>query len=109
MGFASGARVGVRIFRKQGVRMGAFVRLLLPVIIVAMLSVTTAVPGQGQSGNTAPLRGGPPVGFNVLPPLPPNGFYAWCETPRGLCMVQGNAPIAPGSLCHCAEYAGRTG
>jgi len=81
-------------------------RLLLPVIVIAMLSVTTT--GRGQAGNTATLRGGAPLGFNVLPPLPPNGFQAWCETPRGLCVVQGNAPIAPGSLCHCAEYAGRT-
>ena len=83
-------------------------RLHLAVIIAAMLSIGTAVPGRSQSGNTAPLFGGAPVGFNVLPPLPPSGFYAWCETPRGLCMVQGNAPIAPASLCHCAEYAGHT-
>jgi hypothetical protein len=83
-------------------------RLLLPAITIATLSVITAVPGRSQAGNTAPLRGGAPIGFNVLPPLPPNGFYAWCETPRGLCVVQGKAPIAPESLCHCAEYAGRT-
>jgi hypothetical protein len=83
-------------------------RLLLPWIIFAALSIIPAGPAQGQ-GNVVPLRGGSPVGFNVLPALPPNGFYAWCETPRGVCMVQGNAPIAPDSLCHCAQYAGRTG
>jgi hypothetical protein len=83
-------------------------RLLFPTIIVAMLIVVSVVPIRSQSVNTAPLRGAPPVGFNVLPPLPPKGFYAWCETPEGICVVQGDAPIAPGSLCHCAQYEGRT-
>jgi hypothetical protein len=83
-------------------------RLLFPVITIAILTVTSATPGRSQSVNTAPLRGGPPVGFNVLPPLPPNGFYGWCETSPGLCIVQGNAPIAPRSICHCAQYEGRT-
>jgi hypothetical protein len=83
-------------------------RLLLSVSIVAILTIAASVLGRGQAGNMGPLRGGPPIGFNTLPPLPPNGFYAWCQTPRGLCAVQGNAPIAPGSSCHCAEYAGRT-
>jgi hypothetical protein len=83
-------------------------RLLLPVLAVALLSITSAVPGQGETNNTAPLVGGPPGLFNVLPPLPPTGFHAWCETPEGLCLVQGNAPIAPGSLCHCAQHEGRT-
>jgi hypothetical protein len=95
--------------RKVGRAREAFMRLLSMVIVIALLNVGGAVPGRGQARNTAPLRGGAPSGFIVLPPLPPNGFYAWCETPRGLCVVQGNAPIAPGSLCHCAEYAGRTG
>lgn len=83
-------------------------RLLLPAITLAMFTITSAAPSEGQSVNTVPLRGGPPVGFNILPPLPPNGFYAWCGTPEGVCMVQGNAPIAPASLCHCAQYEGRT-
>jgi hypothetical protein len=80
----------------------------LPLIVAAILNVVVAAPSEGQRNNTAPLRGPAPVGFNVLPNLPPTGFYAWCETPRGLCLVQGQAPIAPGSLCHCAEFAGRT-
>jgi hypothetical protein len=84
-------------------------RLLLPGIMLAALGTIPPGPAQGQSGNVVPLRGGPPAGFNILPPLPPNGFYAWCETPRGVCRVQGNAPIAPDTLCHCAQYAGRTG
>lgn len=46
--------------------------------------------------------------WNVLPPLPPASFYVWCNTARGLCQVQGNAPIAPAAVCHCAEHAGRT-
>lgn len=83
-------------------------RLLLSVIIVALFIVSSSVPGRSQSANTMPLRGAPPVGFNVLPPLPPKGFYAWCQTPEGLCVVQGNAPIAPGSVCHCAQHEGRT-
>jgi hypothetical protein len=83
-------------------------RLLFLAITIAIFATISAMPGRSQSVNTALLRGGPPVGFNVLPPLPPNGFYAWCETPQGLCMVQGNAPIAPRSLCHCALYEGRT-
>jgi hypothetical protein len=85
------------------------VRSPLPVIVVALVNVAVVPPGLAQAGNTAPLRGSAPVGFNVLPSLPPQGFHAWCETPRGLCLVRGNAPIAPASVCHCAEYAGRTG
>jgi hypothetical protein len=78
-------------------------------VVVTLLSVTTVLPVLGEArSNSAELQGGTPIGFNVLPRLPPTGFHAWCETPRGLCLVQGNAPIAPGSLCHCAEYAGRT-
>jgi hypothetical protein len=77
--------------------------------VVTLLSVAAGLPVLGEAGNnTAALQGGAPIGFNVLPRLPPTGFHAWCETPRGLCLVQGNAPIAPGSVCHCAEYAGRT-
>lgn len=81
---------------------------LAPIFAAVILVVAMNVPGGGQTANTAPLRGGPPIGFNVLPPLPPDGFYAWCQSERGLCAVQGNAPIPPGSLCHCAEYRGRT-
>ena len=81
----------------------------LPLIFAAMLNAIAAVPSAGQGNNTTPLQGGAPAGFNVLPNLPPTGFYAWCETPHGLCLVQGQAPIAPASLCHCAEFAGRTG
>jgi hypothetical protein len=82
-------------------------RLALAVSTI-VLSVVPLTSGRSQAANTAPLRGGPPSAYNVLPPLPPNGFYAWCETSRGVCPVRGNAPISPGSLCHCADYAGRT-
>jgi hypothetical protein len=82
-------------------------QLVLPIVVVAVVAVAPGARGQ-ERANGPPLIGGPPVGFNILPPLPPNGFYAWCETPRGLCVVQGIAPIAPRSLCHCAEYEGRT-
>ena len=78
------------------------------VTIIVALSIAPSVTGVGQGRNTATLNGGPPTGYNVLPPLPPRGFYAWCETPRGVCPVQGNAPIPPRSLCHCAENIGRT-
>jgi hypothetical protein len=61
-----------------------------------------------QSLEAAELAGGQPVRFNMLPPLPPNGFFAWCQTPPGLCIVQGSAPVAPGTSCHCADYSGRT-
>jgi len=84
-------------------------RPLLSLTIFVLLDVITVASGTGQASNSAPLQGKAPVGFNVLPSLPPSGFYAWCETSRGLCLVQGNAPIAPSSLCHCAEHAGRTG
>jgi hypothetical protein len=84
--------------------MKRFVRIFAGVIFVA----GTNVPGSSQTANTAPLRGGAPIGFNILPPLPPDGFYAWCQTERGLCVVRGNAPIPSGSSCHCAEYPGRT-
>jgi hypothetical protein len=79
-----------------------------------LLYLASAGPVQSQTlpsaprGNTAVLRGKDPIMWNTLPPLPPAGFYAWCSTPRGLCPVQGNAPIAPGSGCHCGEHAGRT-
>jgi hypothetical protein len=82
-------------------------RLLL--IMILLLDVAATTPGWSQPMNVAPLRGGPPFNFNVLPPLPATGFYAWCETPHGLCVVQGSAPISPGSVCHCAEFEGRTG
>src|SRR3954469_12294356 len=85
------------------------IRPPLPLIIIVLVNVVGAMPGRGQAGNSAPLQGAAPVGFNILPSLPPRGFHAWCETPRGLCVVKGNAPIAPASLCHCGEYAGRTG
>jgi hypothetical protein len=87
----------------------SFMRPVLPLMTIALLNIISAAPGRGQASNTVPLQGAAPVGFNVLPNIPPNGFYAWCETPRGLCLVKGNAPIAPASVCHCAEYAGRTG
>ena len=64
--------------------------------------------GQERAQNAGVLHGGQPFKHNVLPDLPPSGFYAWCNTPRGVCMVQGNAPIAPGSLCSCGDYSGRT-
>ena len=83
-------------------------RLALLTVAIAMMFAGVVSPVRCQSGNTAPLIGGPPVGFIVLPALPPNDFHAWCETPRGVCVVQGNAPIAPGSACHCAEYEGHT-
>jgi hypothetical protein len=83
-------------------------RFLTGSLTVAILCVVSVAPSKGQSINKSPLNGGPPVGFNVLPPLPPTGFYAWCGTAQGLCLVQGNAPIAPGSTCHCAQYEGRT-
>jgi hypothetical protein len=82
-------------------------RPLPGIIAIAVTVAISAAPSRGQT-NTSPLRGSAPAGFQVLPPLPPTGFYAWCATRRGLCMVQGNAPIAPGSLCHCAEFEGRT-
>jgi hypothetical protein len=58
--------------------------------------------------NTLPLRGGEPFKHNVLPETPPNGFYAWCSTSHGICLVQGDAPIAPGSPCYCGPYTGHT-
>jgi hypothetical protein len=61
-----------------------------------------------QAIEAAELTGGQPVRFNMLPPLPPNGFFAWCQTSPGFCIVQGNAPIASGTSCHCADYLGRT-
>jgi hypothetical protein len=83
---------------------------MCPKIIALIATVAISfVPGRGQPvNNAATLRGDAPAGFQVLPPLPPTGFYAWCRTSRGLCLVQGGAPIAPGSLCHCAEFEGRT-
>jgi hypothetical protein len=81
---------------------------------ILVLCLTSPTDGRSQSqqgtkgGNTAPLRGGAPMMWNILPSLPPTGFHAWCNTGRGLCPVQGNAPIAPGSACHCADQAGRT-
>jgi hypothetical protein len=77
-------------------------------ILTLMSIVAVAALGWSQSANTASLQGEAPFNFNVLPPLPPNGFYAWCETPHGICAVRGNAPIPPGSVCHCAEFEGRT-
>ena len=77
--------------------------------LATMAGVAIATPGWSQGANTASLRGGAPFNFNVLPPLPPSGFYAWCETSHGLCAVRGNAPIPPGSVCHCAEFEGHTG
>jgi hypothetical protein len=79
---------------------------LLLAAAVVVISVVEPVPSRSQPDNT--LRGGSPLGFIVLPPLPPAGFYAWCETPRGLCVVQGRSPIAPRSTCSCGEYAGHT-
>ena len=76
--------------------------------VVVLLNIIIAVPGQSQPENATSLRGGVPFDFANLPPLPPTGFYAWCETPRGFCKVKGNAPIAPGSACYCAEYSGHT-
>lgn len=83
-------------------------RPLLSLTVAALLNVIISASSAGGGSNIAPLQGAAPVGFNVLPNLPPKGFFAWCETPRGLCLVQGQAPIAPASLCHCAEFAGRT-
>jgi hypothetical protein len=83
-------------------------RLLSLLSIAVLLNSVAAVSGQSQTTNTAPLRGGTPFDFANLPPLPPTGFYAWCETPRGFCKVKGNAPIAPASVCHCADFTGKT-
>lgn len=83
-------------------------RLLSLLSIAVLLNSVTTIPGQSETTNTAPLRGGMPFNFAKLPPLPPNGFYAWCETTRGICKVKGNAPIAPASACHCAEFTGQT-
>lgn len=83
-------------------------KLLAPVFAAVLLGAGTNLPGGGQTANSAPLRGGDPTRFSVLPPLPPDGFYAWCQTERGLCVVQGNAPIPSGSSCHCGQYVGRT-
>lgn len=77
-------------------------------LVVPLLSPQSHSQPAASSDNSAPLRGGNPMMWNVLPPLPPTGFHAWCNTARGLCPVQGNAPIAPGSVCHCAEHVGRT-
>ena len=83
-------------------------RLLSLMITAVSLNIAATVPGQSQTANTAPLRGGIPMDYANLPLLPPTGFYAWCETPRGFCRVRGNAPIMPAAVCHCAGYTGRT-
>jgi hypothetical protein len=80
--------------------------------IVACLLIA-ASPASAQTGVKAPadplaLRGGNPVNWGTLPDVPPTGFHAFCNTARGSCLVQGNAPIAPGTVCHCGEYPGRT-
>ena len=83
----------------------------LIVTCVIALNLAAVVSGECQTSsaaNTAPLRGRNPFFWNVLPDLPPTGFHAHCRTPAGVCLVQGNAPIAPGSTCHCGEHAGRT-
>lgn len=86
-------------------RPAASVRIALLLNIV----LTNVGFSQGTGGNSGQsLSGGPPMSYIVLPPLPSTGFHAWCETPRGFCKVQSDAPIAPGSTCHCAEYPGRT-
>ena len=77
-------------------------------IVVGALGLALGVPSEAQERNTAPLRGGNPLNFNIQPDVPPTGFHAWCQTSSGICLVQGNAPISPGSACHCAQYEGRT-
>jgi hypothetical protein len=87
-----------------------FMRILLAVMTagIVFLGAESGLHAQTQEKNTAPLHGGSPLNFNVLPGVPPNGFYAWCQTSPGICLVEGNAPIAPGSVCHCGQYEGRT-
>lgn len=88
--------------------------ILLCGIEVALNSVVPA-KSQSMSGqqnqrgaNPNSLRGGSPFYWNVLPKLPPDGFYAVCYTSAGSCIVQASAPIAPSSVCYCASYSGQT-
>jgi hypothetical protein len=82
------------------------------VLIGISLILPFAAGAQTQPGataaNPAVLQGSDPVLFNDLPPLPPDGFSAWCRTDRGSCVVRAKVPIAPGSACHCGQYPGRT-
>jgi hypothetical protein len=88
-------------------------RKILSSFLASTMVLTVISPGLCQQsietrGNVAELRGSDPFKWNVLPDLPPNGFFAWCNTSRGFCLVEGRIPIAPGSLCHCMENPGNT-
>lgn len=78
------------------------------IIFAVMTSIGGASDVQHLVQNTLPLQGGEPFKRNVLPDTPPNGFYAWCSTSYGICLVQGNGPIAPRLPCYCSRYAGIT-
>jgi hypothetical protein len=79
---------------------------LMPVVLVNLLP--GASRGEHLVQNILPLHGGEPFRRMVLPDIPPNGFYAWCSTSHGVCLVQGDAPIAPGLACYCGAYTGHT-
>jgi hypothetical protein len=58
--------------------------------------------------NTLALEGSEASLGNTLPLVPPGSFQAYCSVVPGLCLVQGNGVIAPGTPCHCGVYAGQT-
>ena len=84
-------------------------RKLLILVALVYLAVTPInALGQDGAAGALELRGPSPAVGNVRPELPPSGFSALCTTSWGYCVVHAKVPIAPGTLCHCAEYPGRT-
>jgi hypothetical protein len=93
----------------NGVCMNQLWRISAALLLCVASQISTPCQAQNQpSRNTAPLRGTDATSNNQAPPIPPSGFWAYCSVPRGICLVQGNAPIAPGSDCHCGTSPGQT-
>lgn len=80
--------------------------IIIPLVILS--SRLNAIDSSQGNHNTLLLSGFDPDLKNAIPPSPPGRFQAVCRVRPGYCVVEGNGVIAPGTPCHCADYAGQT-